>query len=159
MKPLAVVAAVVMIGSLVTGCGSEDPVAELREELADGFAYVNEVRVHRLGPFSWTSYSEFEVSPSWELEGETEAQRFDSLIEGMRAYDYDGGQSDPGLMDEVGSGNCQAMTLYAKALLDEAQMENSIVLEETHMFNRVLVDEDWWQVDFAKGTLREEVEK
>ena len=150
---LGVAAAFFTIGGVCGAYTLEDPVEYWKTRLGVDFAYVNEVTVRSVGPLHWTRCSKFTVDPSWDLEGETDGEQFSSLIEGMRRYVYDGTQSDPSRMDELKLGNCQAMTLYAKALLDEAGLENRIVLEKTHMYNQVQVEGEIYNVDFAKGKL------
>ena len=141
-------------------CGSYtfgDPVSKLQEELGQDFAYVKEVRVHNLGELSWSTYDTFDVKTTWHLEGETTDDKLRSLFDGMLRYSYAEDQNDPMLLDELGYGNCQALTLYAKELLDEAGIANCVKMEPNHMYNIITKDKEVYSVDFAKGILKKEV--
>ena len=64
-------------------------------------------------------------------------------------------QADPRKVFTDG-GNCQAVTLLAKAYLDVAKIENELVTETHHMYNRVLIEGEWYILDITNNIFRKD---
>lgn len=74
-------------------------------------------------------------------------------IDYVSNYNYTKLQSSPSEMVRSGQGNCQAMSLLLDSILQKHGLDSSLVVESNHMRNKVELDDKFYYIDLAKGSL------
>lgn len=70
-------------------------------------------------------------------------------IDYMKQFDYDYNQNSPSTMLKEGNGNCQAMSIVLKCLLERNGVNSQIVLTPNHAYNIVSLDDKKYTIDIA----------
>lgn len=78
-------------------------------------------------------------------------------IDYVLAYDYSSVIGDPNLMTELGSGNCQAMSLTFQELMNKYNIDNELLGSGAHVYNQISLGDSTYIIDFANSILKEEV--
>lgn len=73
-----------------------------------------------------------------------------AIIGEINNYNYTHLQSNPHLLKSSG-GNCQAKSLTFQAYANKYNLRNGIVTEPGHMYNRVSIDGEVYEVDLVKN--------
>ena len=70
-------------------------------------------------------------------------------IDYMKQFDYDYNQNSPSIMLKEGNGNCQAMSIVMKCLLEKNGINSQVVLTPNHAYNVVNLDDKKYTIDIA----------
>lgn len=86
--------------------------------------------------------------------------KFNSICNYINRFKYNENQHDPQLIGLYG-GNCQAKSLMARDYFNLADLDNELILSKdlTHMYNRVKVNNIWYDLDLTEGTIQEYTKK
>lgn len=76
-----------------------------------------------------------------------------SAVDYVNKFDYTKYISDPNVLEKLGKGNCQAMSLTFNKILNTYGIENEIVIEGEHMYNEVNLNGTTYNIDFAKDKI------
>jgi len=83
----------------------------------------------------------------------TEEEIVQGAIDYVKKFDYTKYISDPNSMSKLGVGNCQALSLAFNKILDHYGITNEIVLEPEHMYNKVVLGDKTYIIDFAEDKI------
>lgn len=72
-------------------------------------------------------------------------------IDYIKDFDYEYDQSDPSVLLETGKGNCQAMSIVLKSILDENGVTCNVMIDDNHAYNVVMIDDEVYTVDMANN--------
>lgn len=74
-------------------------------------------------------------------------------IEYVKSFEYTKYNSSPRLMKLLGEGNCQALSLTFKGILDSYGIENTIIGSDSHVFNEVNLGDKVYTIDFSNNKI------
>lgn len=98
----------------------------------------------------------YKFDPKWhklpDFEG-SELEILQQSIDYVNGFTYSRNKSNPNDIKEVGVGNCQASSLLLGAVLDKHGIENDLVVEENHMYNKVVLEDSSYEIDLSIGSL------
>lgn len=72
-------------------------------------------------------------------------------IEYIKDFNYEYNQSDPSILLKTGKGNCQAMSIVLKSILDENGVTCNVMISDNHAYNVVMIDDKVYTVDMANN--------
>lgn len=70
-------------------------------------------------------------------------------VDYLKNFDYEYNQSDPSIMLKTGKGNCQAISIVLKSILDENEISCNVMVTDDHAYNLVMIDDKVYTVDLA----------
>lgn len=82
------------------------------------------------------------------------AELFNTILDTVGDLNYVEAQNDPRLIETSG-GNCQAYTLLLDAYFKKYGFVHDIVFSDTHMYNKVKVNEIWYKVDYVNNIMEQ----
>lgn len=86
------------------------------------------------------------------LEG-TQEEILQKALDYMKEYSYTKNVSELSVLDLTGSGNCQALSLMFKLIMDKYGIQNEMVGDSTHVYNKVVISDKIYTIDLSNGSI------
>ena len=87
-----------------------------------------------------------------DIEG-TKEEILQRTIDYVKRYDYTKFTSNPKLMVLQGEGNCQALSLTFKTILDKYDIPSELIGTGDHVYNKVALGDKIYIIDFSNGSV------
>lgn len=72
-------------------------------------------------------------------------------IDYLKQFDYDYSQNNPSKLLKTGKGNCQAMSIVLKSLLERNGVICNVMISDNHAYNVIVMDDKVYTVDITNG--------
>lgn len=72
-------------------------------------------------------------------------------VDYLKEFDYEYEQNDPKELLDTGKGNCQAMSIVLKSLLEANGVACSVMISDDHAYNVVVLEDKVYTIDIANG--------
>jgi len=147
---------VVKVTSGYEFCPSGDPQVELMASLGDDYENVISYKEANLFGFVFIKpiLADINSIKLVDFEG-TPERKLNQAITYLKRYSYVESQADPTKLDQLESGNCQAISLALKAIMLHNGVSAGTVYGEDHMYNWVQIDGSRYLVDVVNGYMKE----